>query len=127
AWLSKAMSDWRTQAVIVEFGFTIDECWSTRERTAFIALTEQACAAMEARQSIPVTESVSWPFVDDMRIFPRTNAKELSTAPFVELGRAIIALLLDQLPAPPKNEAWFFGTPEGRSTIKMQSSWNGRW
>lgn len=126
-WLSKAMSDWRVQAVVTEYGFTIDERWSAQEQKAFIAMTEQACAAIEARESIPVTEIVSWPFVDDLRIFPRTNAKELRTAPVVELGRAIVALLLDRLPAAPKSEAWFFGTPEGRSTIKMQPWWDGRW
>jgi hypothetical protein len=118
-WLSKAISDWRMQVVVTECGFTIDERWSVEERTAFITMTEQACAAMEAREFIPVTEIVSWPFVDNLRMFPRTDANELRSAPVVELGRAIAALLMGQLPDPPRSEAWFFGTPEGRSTIQM--------
>jgi hypothetical protein len=126
-WLSKAISDWRVQAVVTECGFTIDERWSVEERTAFIAMTERACAAMEAREFIRVTEIVSWSFVDNLRIFPRTDANELRTAPVIELGRAIAALLLGQLPDPPKSEAWFFGTPEGRSTIQMEAWWDGRW
>ena len=65
--------------------------------------------------------------MDNLRIFPRSNAKELRTAPVVELGRAIVALLLDQLPTPPKSEAWFFGAPEGRSTIQMESWSDGSW
>ena len=88
-WLSKAMLDWRVQAVVTESGFTIDEGWSVEERTAFIAMTEQACAALEARESIPVTEIVSWPFVDNLRIFPRSDAKELRTAPVVVPVRSV--------------------------------------
>ena len=126
-WLSKAMSDWRVQAVVMERGFTIDERWSAEERDAFIAMAEQACAAIATREFIPVAEIVGWPFVDDLRIFPRTAAREIRTAPIVELGRAMVALLFDRLPAAPRGEAWFFGTPDGRSTIKMQPGWDGRW
>lgn len=125
-WLCEAMSDWRLQAVVTEYGFTLDERWSAEERNAFIALAGQACDAIAARESIPVAEIVSWPFVDELHIDPR-GAKEVGTAPVVELGRAIVALVLDQLPAPPKSEAWFFGTPDGRSTVKMEPSWNGTW
>jgi hypothetical protein len=64
--------------------------------------------------------------VDDLRIHPR-GAKEVLTAPVVEFGRAIIALICGELPEAPKGQAWFFGTPNGRSTIRMDSSWNGRW
>jgi hypothetical protein len=92
----------------------------------FIALVEQACAAVGARNSIPAEEVVRWTFVGDLRISPR-GAKEVLTAPVVELGRAMIALLLGELPEAPKGEAWFYGTPDGRSTIRMNASWDGRW
>lgn len=126
-WLSEAISHWRVQAVVTECGFTLEESWSAEEREAFIALAEQACAEIATRDSIPVEEIVSWPFVDDLRIFPRTAAKEVRTAPIVELGQAIVGLVLGQLPEAPKGEAWFFGTPDGRSTIRMEPSWDGRW
>lgn len=125
-WLSEAMSDWRVWAVFSDYGFTLDERWSAEDRKTFIALAEQACAEIGARNSIPAEEVVSWPFVDDLRIFPR-GAKEVFTAPVVELGRAMVALLLGELPEAPKGEAWFFGTPDGRSTIRMSPSWDGRW
>jgi len=124
-WLAEAMSHWRIWAVISDYGFTLDEHWSAEERKTFIALAEQACAAMRTRNSIPAEEVVSWPFVDDLRIFPR-GAKEVLTAPVVELGRAMIALLLGELPEAPKGEAWFYGTPDGRSTVRMNTSWDGR-
>jgi hypothetical protein len=125
-WLSEAISDWRVWAVISDYGFILDERWSAEERKSFIALAEQACAGVGARNSIPAEEVVSWTFVGGLRIFPR-GAKEVLTAPVGELGRAVVDLLLDELPEAPKGEAWFFGTPDGRSTIRMNPSWNGRW
>jgi hypothetical protein len=124
-WLSEAISNWRVWAVISDFGFILDEHWSPEERKTFVALAEQACAAIASRNSIPAEEIVSWPFVDNLRIFPR-GTKEVHTAPVVELGRAMVALLLGELPEAPKGEAWFFGTPDGRSILRMDPRWDGR-
>jgi hypothetical protein len=125
-WLSEAVSSWRVQAVITEFGFTLEENWSAEQRKTFIALAEEACTTLATRDIIPAEEIASWPLADDMRIYPR-GAVEVATAPVVELGRAIIALVRGELPEPPKGEAWFFGIPTGRSTIRMDRSWDGRW
>ena len=125
-WLSEAVSSWRVWAVVTDFGLRLDGNWSANQRKTFAALAEEACAALATRDSIPAEEIVSWPFVDDLRIHPR-GEKEVLTAPVVELGRAIIALLSGELPQAPKGEAWLFGTETGRSTIRMNASWNGRW
>jgi hypothetical protein len=61
--------------------------------------------------------------VGDLHIFPRSN-KEILTAPIIELGHAIIALVSGSLPRPPKGVAWFYGTPSGRSTIQMDGGDN---
>jgi hypothetical protein len=123
-WLSDALSHWRVQAAITEFGLTLDENWSSGERQTFIELAERACKKLATRESIPAEEVVSWPLVDDLRIFPR-GAKEVFTAPVIELGRAIIVLVSGDLPQSPRGEAWFYGTPTGRSTIRMEPDWNG--
>ena len=123
-WLSKAVSSWRVQAAITELGLTLEEEWSSAQRAILIELAEAACKKLEQRKSIPANEIASWPMTDKLRIFPR-SATEVLTAPIIELGRAIIALLSGNLPQSPKGEAWFFGTPTGRSTIRMNSSWNG--
>jgi hypothetical protein len=125
-WLSEAMASWRVWAVVSDYGFTLDENWSAEERKTFIALAEQACTALVRRKSIPAEEITSWPFVDDLHVYPR-GATQVLTAPVVELGLAMIALLRSELPDAPKGEAWFFGTPAGRSTIRMDGSWDGRW
>lgn len=125
-WLSKAVSSWRVSAVVSDYGIRLDDNWSSDQRKTFVALAEKACAALTARISIPAEEIVTWHFVDDLHIYPR-GAAEVLTAPIVELGRAVIALLCGELPEPPKGEAWLFGTPTGRSTLRMDPSWDGRW
>jgi hypothetical protein len=122
-WLSKAVSSWRVQAAITEFGLTLEEGWSSAHRQIFIKLAEGACKKLATRESIPADEVANWPLVDELRIFPRT-AKEVLTAPVIELGHAIIALVSGSLPRPPKGEAWFYGTPTGRSTIRMSGGDN---
>jgi hypothetical protein len=123
-WLSKAVSSWRVQASITEFGLTLEEEWSSAQRAIFIELAEAACKKLETRELIPAKEIASWPMTDKLRISPR-SATEVLTAPIIELGRAIIALVSGNLPPSPKGEAWFYGTPTGRSTIRMDPSWNG--
>ena len=125
-WLSEAVSNWRIWAVAGDFEVTFNQRWSAEQRATLIALIEEACAALAKRDFIPAEEVVSWTFVDNLRIHPR-GATAVLTAPVVELGRAIIATLRDELPEPPRGEAWFFVTETGRSTIRMDASWDGRW
>jgi len=122
-WLSEAVSDWRSQAAIAEFGLTLNEQWSSAQRQTFITLAETACKRLATRQSIPAQEIASWPLVNELRIFPR-GATEVLTAPIIELGHAIIELVSGRLPRPPKGEVWFYGTPTGRSTIRMSGGEN---
>ena len=123
-WLSKAVTSWRLQAAITEFGFTLEEEWSSAQRAIFIELAEAVCKKLETRDSIPAREIASWPMTAKLRIYPR-SATEVLTAPIIELGHAIIALVSGNLPPSPKGEAWFYGTPTGRSTTRMDPSWNG--
>jgi len=124
SWLSEAVSHWRVQAAVTECGLTLEEEWSSAQRQTFIELAERACKKIATRESIPAEEIASWPLVDDLRIFPR-SANDVLTVPVIELGHAIIALVSGNLPPSPKGEAWFYGTPTGRSTIRMQPKWNG--
>lgn len=119
----EAVSSWRVQAAITEFGLTLEEEWSSAQREIFIEVAEAACKKLETRESIPAKEIAGWPLTDDLRIFPR-SATDVQTAPIIELGRAIVALVSGSLPRSPKGEAWFYGTPAGRSTIRMEPSWN---
>jgi hypothetical protein len=52
-WLSKAVSSWRVQAAITEYGLTLEEEWSSTQRQTFIKLAEGACRRLATRQAIP--------------------------------------------------------------------------
>jgi hypothetical protein len=119
-WLSNAISSWRVSC-IPDLGLTLDASWSGAQRQTFVALAEDACARLAKRSSIPADEIVSWPVLDDLRIFPRGET-EVLTAPVVELGRAIIALVWGELPQPPSGKIWLYGTPTGRQTIGHRNS-----
>ena len=95
-WLSEGVASWRVWAVVSDYGLTLDGRWSAEQRKTFIALAEQARATLATKDSIPAKEITSWPFVDDLRIFPR-GANEVFTEPVIELGRAIVALLNGEL------------------------------
>jgi hypothetical protein len=120
--LNEAVQHWRL-APIANFGFHLEKSWTALQRHNVIGFAEQVCARLATRDSIPMEEIVGWPFVEGKRLFHR-GLKEVRTAPVIELGRAIIALLRDELPKAPKGEAWFF-TDTGRSTIRMEPSWDG--
>jgi hypothetical protein len=118
-WLSTAIDSWRLS--YIHLALELDPGWSAAQRQTFIALADEASARLAKRASIPAEEIVSWCVLDDLRLDTR-GAKEVLTAPVVELGRAIIALVSGELPEAPNGTAWFYGTPEGRQTIGMRSS-----
>lgn len=123
--LADAVSEWRL-APIYDFGVTLKESWTPLQRQNILTFAEEACTRLATRESIPTEEIAGWAFTGcNERVFHR-GLKEVHTGPVIELGQGFIALLRDELPEPPKGEAWFF-TDTGRSTIRMQPSWNGKW
>ncbi len=111
-WLSEAVSRWRVQAGIVEFSLTLEEQWSSAQREIFIMLADGVCKRLASRESIPGEEVASWRSVDNLRIGDFVPGVEICTAPIIELGHAIIALVWK--PA---------ATTEGRSPGLWISSW----
>jgi len=118
-WLSAAIESWRV-ACIPDYGLELDPGWSPAHRQTFVALAEEASARLAQRASIPAEEIVGWRVLDDLRFYTRGDT-EVVTAPVVELGRAIVALVSGELPEAPSGTVWLFGTPEGRQTIGMKS------
>ena len=117
AWLREAAHSWRIGAVL--YGLHIEESWSVEQLAVFKHLVLEACEQLETRQRIPSAEIETWLMIDDLRVFTR-GAKEVCTAPVVELGRAVVSLLEGSLPPPPAGTWWCIGCPEGRTTIRKQ-------
>ena len=118
-WLRGSIAAWRV-ACVPDLGLTLDTNWTAAQKKTLITLAEEACTKLATRESISAEEIISWPILEDIRIFPR-GAKQVFTTPIVELGRAIIALISGELQDAPKGQIWLYGTPEGRITI----GWSG--
>jgi hypothetical protein len=118
-WLSEQVAWWRQVAAIgATCGMDIKEQWSSDQVSCFASVVLSACRMLSERQSIPDAEIVAWPIWKDCHLHTR-GAKEVSTAPVVELGEAIVALVNDILPPAPNGTWWYFGLPSGRDTIEM--------
>lgn len=117
SWLRDAAHSWRIGAVL--YGLNIDESWSVEQLVIFKRIVLEACEQLQTREKISSAEIETWPMIDDLRIFTR-GAKEVFTAPVIELGRAVVSLLEGSLPPPPAGTWWCFGFPEGRTTIQKR-------
>jgi hypothetical protein len=116
SWLRNDISSWQEVACIQDFGLAFDAGMSAAERQTLIILADKACSQLATREYIPAEEIVAWPLVDDLHICPR-GATEVLTAPIVELGRAVMALISGELPEAPPGQTWLYGTETGRHTI----------
>jgi hypothetical protein len=106
-WLLEAVSHWRVQACISDFGITLKEQWSSEQRQIFIKLAEGACNKLATRETIPAEEVTSWRLGDDQPLYIELRGEnEILSAPVIELGEAIITLVSGKLPGPPKGNAW---------------------
>lgn len=119
--LNAAISLWRVQAAVSDIGLTLEKSWTQLQRKNITDFAEQACLMIATRESIPADEIVRWPLIGNYRIHTR-GEKEVHTGPIVELGHAVIALVSGTLPEPPKSKAWFYGDPEGLTTIALESN-----
>ena len=115
-WLASAVSDWRVPAAISDYGLEIDKNWSATQLDVFVNLFHRACRSVDEREAIEAEEIESWTMLDGLHLSSR-GAPKVFTAPVVELGRAIIALVEGTLPVAPSGTAWFYGVPQGRTTI----------
>jgi len=118
-WLKEAISEWRIAAVIDPCGLKINQSWSSAQLDVFVNLVGQACNSLAERKVIGFVEIHRWPILDNYSLDTR-GASEVETGPVVELGQAIIGLIDGSLSDPPTGSMWFFGWPEGRTTIEMR-------
>ena len=124
SWLAKQLEFWPQVAVLGgdAYGLCICRKWSRNQIAIFVDLIRSACRALSIHQSISAEEVAGWSMqVGDIGMDTR-GAKEVRTAPVIELGEAIIALLDGTLEAAPRGTWWYFGLPDSRSTIPMSVS-----
>jgi hypothetical protein len=122
-WLAEQISIWRVVACVQDYGLTVDEGkWSAEQQSMFIRLAKEACSRIGQRDSFTPQEVESWDVLDGKGISPR-GAAEIDTAPIIELGEAIVAVVTGVLPEAPTGTVWFFGAETGRRTIRMSDEY----
>jgi hypothetical protein len=115
-WIAAGVNEWRRAAAIPDIGLEIDSSWSSSQLATFAQFVGEACAVLGEREVYTAEEITSWTLYEDLRLFPRGYAL-YPTAPVIELGTAIVALINGSLPAAPPGRQWLYGAPEGRTTI----------
>jgi hypothetical protein len=126
-WLSGQVDAWRLIAGIGggNYGLSVDRRWSQEQIDLFLDIVRQACRTLSERDEIPSSEIESWPILDDLRLHTR-GAEVVETAPIIELGQTILALVDGTLPPAPPSTWWYVGLPGGRRTIDMAvDEWHG--
>jgi hypothetical protein len=106
-------------AGISDYGWRLDPEWTVAQRQVVRALIEEACEELQKAEAFPAEEAVSWKILDGQGVFSRGMA-HIPTAPSIELGRAVCLLLEGALPAAPAGTWWFYGVPDGLTTIRKR-------
>jgi hypothetical protein len=119
-WVDRVLAEWRTTIEVAGSGLGLDLGigWSALEVDRFLEMVDKACDALSCREGIPAAEIQSWSVFANVQN-PARGAAMVHTAPVIELGRAIQALVHGTLPEPPPGVCWFYGTPEGRIVLRL--------
>ena len=86
-WLSDCVRLWRLYAVVSDVGLPFDDALSQDQVQIILRLADEACGALEARESISAHEMEAWDLLDGEGVFAR-GASQFPTAMVVELGRS---------------------------------------
>ena len=118
-WLPSAIEHWRVQAVIPDLGFYLDNLWTSSQVATVIELLRSAAQSLRLQASLSADEIESWPVREEQRLFTR-GIDPVPCEPIACLAEAIIALVEDTLPAPPRGYAWFYTLDDEVQTIRMR-------
>ena len=120
-WLAECVEQWRINAVVGDLGLHLDPDWSPEQIRTVVTLLDRACSNLRRSPSISSGEAKSWNLLDGCGILLRGESA-FPTAPVVELGRAVRALLNGDLDPAPHGTWWLFGAEGGRSTIARRAN-----
>jgi hypothetical protein len=92
---------------------------TAEQRPHFLAAARQATDRLAAEDFLSRSEAQTRYMLEDLPLIRHSGGHELiATAPLVQLGNAVIALVEGTLEPPPPRNAWYF-TDDGRETIRM--------
>ena len=108
-WLAEELRSWRVCATIGDIAASFDDGWSGAQRQIVAELATQACDTLAERPSISAEEMRGWNVLNGAGIETRGEI-EIPTAPVVEVGRAVTALLRNEEIEQPPGGTWFYSS-----------------
>ncbi|GLZ01194.1 hypothetical protein [Actinoplanes sp. NBRC 103695] len=118
-WWAGSVRELCVAAAISDLGLNLDGWSDEVERQEFATLLEEATDQFGAREPVTAGEAAGWIVLDDLPVIFRGD-QPMDTKPVAELARALADLLRGQLGPPPPGTWWFYGSPGGRSTLRMR-------
>lgn len=118
AWWPELERDLRTHAVVgSSFAVLLDDFGEAR-RQMFLHCVVEAARRIEARGGIDRAEVSTWPELEESAASFLRGAEHIDAAPLVQLAAALVDLAAGTLPPAPAGRTWYYGTPEGRITLR---------
>ncbi|HKD98516.1 MAG TPA: hypothetical protein VKB69_13115 [Micromonosporaceae bacterium] len=125
AWWPDVVHDLRVHAAISDLYFDIGRGLDDRSRQQLAELYDKAANGVQARGLFTRDEADTWLIYDDLPVIFR-GSQPVDTTPAAQLGHALAAIIRGNLSATPPGQTWFYGTPDGPSTIATRQRPEGR-
>jgi hypothetical protein len=118
-WPKNLLHDLRVHAICgADLHFDLDLGLTDGQRHRLLELIAEANRRVRHRGTITAAEAAAWEVLDGHSVIWR-SALVMDTAPIVELGEALTALVQGSLAYPPAGSRWFFGASGGATTIPV--------
>ena len=121
---SEFVREWRALTFVGgNFAFQLDDlCADEYRRQRFVDLMRTCEEHIRRIGGFPARVVEDWRSLGERVIWRGGQDGVASAAPIAELASAIVQLVSGELPQPPSDHWWFFGTAGGISTIAMRPS-----
>jgi hypothetical protein len=120
AWWADIVEDMRRHAAITDQALDLDLGLDDSQREELAQLIDDASAALLRRRTFTTDEAAAWKVLDDISVIFR-GIEPVDLEPAAAVGAALTALIRGTLPPAPPGTWWFYGPPNGRTTIPMAS------
>ena len=124
-WITESIHNWRVNAIVSDYGFYLDDNWSSDQIHMVRDLCHQASEAIRKFGELDGETIQSWKQINGGSIDTRGH-DVIPSEPIARLGDAIAALLYQTLPAAPENHWWFYGLDKEIGTLKMGARRTGK-
>jgi hypothetical protein len=122
-WLDECVEKWQVAAAINVCAFYADDDWTEEQINLVISLSRLAVSEIRSHGDFTGEEVRSLDLAEGLEIHPR-GMKVIPSEPIARFGEAIIALLLNEHPAPPAFSTWLYSVEEEPEVCEITTNWD---